>query len=237
MKGSPTKFFGTVRKSISDKIVIHHLMQFFQDIFFLKHKDPPTKILGTVRQKICDTKSWSPFFCIKSFHTTKFLKHRILPLRNFPALWDKKISTVLNDNPLLSFKISDTRIFLRDRKSPYENFLYCEKSNFRQIRDTPSCAIFFWSRKILKQKSPPTFFFGTARRKNCHTKSWSPLLCIESFDTRNFSTVINDNPLLSVKISDTRIFLRDRESPTNFFGTVRKTTFDKIVIHHLMQFS
>ena len=37
-KGSPTKVFGTVRKSIFDKIVIHHLMQFLYSRKFLKKR-------------------------------------------------------------------------------------------------------------------------------------------------------------------------------------------------------
>ena len=215
-KGSPTKLFVTVRKSIFDKIVIHHPMQFFwsrnflkkrvllgvlsvlwdkkvsrksRDIplpaiknsdksKFLKNEGFPYKVLrycekinfrqnrDTLSYAIfiilkfsetkrspykifwyCETKSFRdkiviPLFCIKTFDTTNFLKHRIVPLRNFPALWDKKISTVNNDNPLLSFKTSDTRVFLEDRESPYWNFRYWEKNNFRQNRDTSSYASF-----------------------------------------------------------------------------------------------
>ena len=126
-----------------------------------------------------------PLFCIKTFDTRKFHKHRVVPLRNFPALWDKKFSTVNNDNPLLSFKISDTRNFLKGRESPYKNFRYCEKNNFRQNRDTPSYAIFFYP-EIFWNKRVPLRFFSVLRQKIFGENRDIPFLSIKIFDKRNF---------------------------------------------------
>ena len=160
-------------------------MQFFQSWNFLEQKGPPRNFLVLWDIKL-PTQNRDPLFCIKSFDTRKFLKPRVVPLRNFPALWEKKFSTVNNDYPLLSFKISDTRNFLKDWESPYECFLYCEKNNFRQIRDTPSYAIFF-DPEIFWKKRVPLRFFGTVRQKNFQRKSWYPLPIHNFFRQKNVS--------------------------------------------------
>ena len=124
---------------------------------FSDTKEPPYEPFWYCETKNFRHKIVIPLFCIKSFDTRKFLKPRVVPLRNFPALWEKKFSTVNNDNPLLSFKISDTRNFLKDWESPYECFLYCEKNNFRQNRDTPSYAIFLVQKFSETKESPYDF--------------------------------------------------------------------------------
>ena len=117
------------------------------------------------------TKSWYTILC--NFFIPQFFWNTRIHLRKFPALWDKKISTVINDNPLLSFKISDTRSFLKDRESTTKSFgtvrkTTCDKIVIDQLMQ------FFYSRIILKQKSPPTNFFGTERQKSFERMSWYP---------------------------------------------------------------
>ena len=189
------------------------------------------------------TRNRDPLFCIKSFDTRKFLKPRVVTLRNFPALWEKKFSTVNNDNPLLSFKISDTRNFLKDRESPYEFFLYCEKNNFRQIRDTPSYAIFidpeiFWNKRV------PLRLFSVLWDKKISKESRDiPFLSIKFFDKRMFLKKggfpheifwycdkfnfrqNRDTP--SYAIFQSRTFLKEKGPPRNFFGTVRQKCFER----------
>ena len=142
MKGSPTKIFGLWENQFSTKSWYTILCNFPNPEVFW-HKGPPYEIFWYCETKKFRHKIVIPLFCIKTFDTREFHKHRVFPLRNFPALWDKKFSTVNNDNPLLSFKISETRNFMEGRESPYKNFRYCEKNNFRQNRDPPSYAIFF----------------------------------------------------------------------------------------------
>ena len=43
---------------------------------------------------------------------------------------------------------------------------------------------------------------------------------------KNFSIEISDMPFLCTRFFDTRIFLKQKVSPTKFFGRVRKKTFD-----------
>ena len=147
-----------------------------------------------------------PLFCIKTFVTRKFLNHRIVPVRSFPALWDKKISTVNIDNPLLSFKISDTRILLEDRDSPFWNFWYCEKNNFRQKRDTSSYASFLIQKFSEKIAGPLRNFF-----RYCETKK--------------ISRANRDIPLVSRNIFDKGIFLRNEGFPYETFRYCEKINF------------
>ena len=133
------------------------------------NKSVPYKTFWYYETKKFRDKTVIPLFCIKSFDTRNFLKHRIVLLQNFPALWDKKISTVNNDNPLLSFKISDTRNFLEDRESPYWNFRYCEKNNNLQNRDTSSYASFL-IQKFSETKESPYYFPRYCKTKKCREK-------------------------------------------------------------------
>ena len=66
--------------------------------FFETQKGSPTKFFGTVRQKKIQRKIViSPFLCIQLFDTRNFLKHWMVPPRNFSALWDKKFWTKSRD--------------------------------------------------------------------------------------------------------------------------------------------
>ena len=177
MKGSPKNFFDTVRKPFSDKIVIHHLMQFF------------------LIQKFSETQG-SPY--------------------DFFRYCETKVLRESRHIPLLSIKFSDRRNFLKNEGFPYEIFRYCEKINFRQNRDTPSYAIFF----------NPEIFWNTRVPLRIFSVLWD----------KNISRENRDIPFLSIHLFDKKNFWKMKGSPTKFFGTVRKSIFDKIVIHHLMQF-
>ena len=152
------------------------LCNFFNPEVFW-HKRAPYEIFWYCETNKFRHKIVIPLFCIKIFDTRKFPKHRVVPLRNFPALWDKKFSTLNNDNPLLSFKISDTRNFLKGRESPYKIFRYCEKNNFRQSHDTPSYAIFF-DPEIFWNKRVPLRFFSVLRQKIFRENPDIPFLSI-----------------------------------------------------------
>ena len=87
-----------------------------------------TKFFGTVRQKVFDGKSWysPPPLIHKLFRYRKFseTQHRRLPVRNFSALWDKKISTENLDTtpPSLIQTFSAPEINATVKDSPTEIF-------------------------------------------------------------------------------------------------------------------
>ena len=97
LKGSPTKFSGTVRQNYFDGKLWYPppllSVIFFDTKIFLKHRRVPPRSFSV----LWDKNFWrkivilpAPLLCIKFFDTRIFLKHRRVPLRNFPALWDKK---------------------------------------------------------------------------------------------------------------------------------------------------
>ena len=102
-KGSPTKFFGTVRQQI-----------FFRKLWCspLRHKVFPypkfsetqtgslTKFFGNVRKKNFDTKSWHNSLKRKVFRYPKLVTHWRVPRRNFSALLDESFSTENRDTLL-----------------------------------------------------------------------------------------------------------------------------------------
>ena len=131
-------------------------------------------------------------------------------------MWEKDVSRESRDIPLLAIKTFDKRKVLKIERFPYEIFRYCEKINFRQNGDTPSYAIFLIQNFYETQWSPYEVF------RNCETKKFREKILISHFYPKNFS----------IK----EIFWKMKGSLTKIFGTVRKSIFDKMVIHHLMQF-
>ena len=99
LKGSFTKFFGTVRQKIFDGKLWYPLLRikFFDTPNFLKHWRDAHEIFGhcetkNFRRKNVTTPPPPPpptFLSIKLFETRNFLKKSRIPLRNFSALWDK----------------------------------------------------------------------------------------------------------------------------------------------------
>ena len=161
LKGSYTKFFGTVRQKIFDGKLWYPLLciKFFDTPNFVKHwrdaheifRHCETKIF---RRKNVITPSPPPLSSIKLFETRNFLKNCRIPLRNFSVLWDIKISTKNRDMPSL-------------------------------IRQFFSIPVIFWKTEVFLYKD---FRFGPVRQK-ISTKSWCPpppLLCMKIFDKRIF---------------------------------------------------
>ena len=107
IKGSFTKFFGTVRQKSSDGNLWYPLLciKFFDTPNLLKHWRDAHEIF-----RHCETKNFwrknviPPFSFIKLFETKNFLKNSRIPLRKFSALWDIKILTENRDMPPLIHK-------------------------------------------------------------------------------------------------------------------------------------
>ena len=128
----------------------------------------------------------------------------------------QNVSRESRDIPLLSGIFFDKVNFLRNEGFPYEIFRYCEKITFWQNHDTPSYAIFL-IQKFSETKGTSQEIFSVL---------WDKKISREN----------RDIPFLSIKFFDKKNFWKTKGSPTKLFGTVRKSFFDKIVIHHLMQF-
>ena len=75
LKGSFTKFSGTVRKNISDGKLWYPLLCIkFYTIpqIFWNIEGMPTKFFGSVRPKFFNEKTWYPLFIHKTFWNQKF---------------------------------------------------------------------------------------------------------------------------------------------------------------------
>ena len=110
-KGSPTKFFSTVRQTFFDGKSWYSLLpfpplplihKFFRyQKFSETKKGSPTKYFRYCETTIfflenCDI----PLLGIKFFDTRNFLRHRRFPRRNFSELWDENFSTENRDTLL-----------------------------------------------------------------------------------------------------------------------------------------
>ena len=139
-KGCPTKFFGTVRDRLWQKVVIrtHFLL--------------PIKMFGT-RSLLkgfpydtfwyCETKTLtrnrdtSPSSLIhKSFQYTKFSETQTCSPTTRLDTVGQKLNGTKNDIPFLCVKFFETRFFLNHRRFPFENFRYCETTTLTKNRDT-----------------------------------------------------------------------------------------------------
>ena len=186
-KDSPTKFFGTVRQKIFDGKSWYSpflSINFFATGNFLKHS---TEGFPYEISRHCETKNFRrkililPLLIHKLFRYRKIseTQHRRVPLRNFSALWDKKISTETFDTPpsLLSINFFATGNFLKHitKGFPYEIFRHCETKQFRRKNVNPPSLIpnIFRHQKYSEtQKGSSTKFFGTVRQKFFNGKSW-----------------------------------------------------------------
>ena len=156
----------------------------------------------------------------KLFGYRKFseTQHRSVPLRNFSALWDKKILTENRDAPSLLPSSLLIHKFFRSQK-------FCET-----------------------QKGYPTKFFGTARQQIFYRKSWySPhrhkifrypklmkhwrvplptflALWDKKFSTENLDTLLS---LLSLTFFDNRNFLKHRRVPWRNFLALWDENFSR----------
>ena len=193
LKGSFTKFFGTVRQKIFDGKTWYPLVciKFFDTPNFLKHWRMPTKFFGTVSPKIFDGKTWyppPPLSSIKLFETKSFLKNSRIPLRKFSALWDIKLSTENRDMPPLIHNFFS----IPENFRKTEGFLY-KAFRFGPVRQkvptkpwySPPYPNFFDTRNYCNSK-----WFPYGNFRHCETKTFRRKILIPPsypnfFDTRN----------------------------------------------------
>ena len=187
------------------------------------------------------TKSWYTILC--NFFNPEIFWHKRAPLRNFPALWGKKFSTVINDNPLLSFKISDTRNFLRYRESPtFFSGTERQKSFGRRSWYPPPIDELFRWKYFSEKWRVPLRTFSVLWENQFPTKSWYTILCIffnpeifwkERVLLGTFSVLWDkkvsrescDFPLLSIKCFDKRTFLKNEGFSYENFRYSEKINF------------
>ena len=207
MKGSLTKIFGTVRKSLFDKIVIHHLMQFLYSRIFLK-KSVPLGVFSVVwDKKVLRESRDIPLLSINFFDQRNFLKNEGFPYE-FSRYCEKIIIRQNCDTP--SYKnFFKPDIFWKTSVPLLIFSVLWDKKVSRESRDFPLLAIkFFDKRKILKKER---FSFEKFRycekinfRQNRGTTSYAIYL-IQKFS--------------------------EKKGPTrSFFGTVRQKFREKVVI-------
>ena len=179
LKGSFTKFFGTVRQKIFDGNLWYPLLciKFFDTPNFLKHWRDAHE---TFRH--CETKNFRrknvipPFLSKKLFETKNHLKNKRIPLRKFSALWDIKISTENRDMPPLIHKFFE----IPENVRKTEGFLY-KAFRFGPVRQKVPrkpwcppllCMKIFDKRILLKDQSVLQWNISVQWDKNFDGKSW-----------------------------------------------------------------
>ena len=193
---------------------------------------------------------WSPLPSHKFFRLKKILKNEGFPYETFR--YCEKINFRQNCDT------TSYAIFLKQKVSerqgfPYEVFWYCETKKFRQKVVISHFYPKSFSIKELfrKMKGSPTNF-SVLWETQFSTKPWYIILCtffnseifwnkrvlqgaFSVLCDKKFSREIRDIPPPIHKIFRQKKFWKIIGSPTKLFGAVRKSNFDKIVIHHLMQ--
>ena len=250
---SRTKLLDSVgQKTIGTRNDIVFLcVHFFDTRFFSEtQKASPTKFIGTMRQNFEIKIVTNPYSLIKkNCETRKFLKHRSVSARNFLALWNKKISTDNSEVPLLSVSFFDTRFFSETQKSCVTKFFGNVGHRLWQkiVIHTPlllSIKLFDTQCFLKYIRVPLRNFWTLWDKKLLAQENDMPFLCVHFFDTRFFSETQKccptnffgtvrqtlekncDKPplLLSIKISDTRSFLKHGRGPLRIFSAL----WDKI---------
>ena len=221
LKGSPTKFCGTVGQKVFDGKSWYPPPSYpniFDTPNYCNSKVfPPTEFFGTVRQKIFDGKSWYSLppscsnFSVPEINET----HQRTPtLRNFSALRDKNFSTKKLDTPPLfiqtfslpeiiaTVKDSRTEIFGTVRQQIFDGkSWYSLHPSLIQTFSVPETS------ETLKVSA--TKFFGTVGQKLFDGKSWhSPPSHPNFFDTRNFCNSKRFPPYGNFRHCETKSFRR-----------------------------
>ena len=193
----------------------------------------------------------SHFYPQKVFDRRIFLKNEGFPYETFR--YCEKINFRQNrDTPsyanFLNQKVSERQGL------PYEVFWYCETKKFREkvVISHFYPKSFSIKEFFQKMKGSPTIF-SVLWENQLSTKPWYIILCnffnpdyfwntrvlLRIFSVlwdKRVSREICDIPVLSIQFFVLKKIWMMEGSPTKFFGTVRKSIFDKMVIHHLMQF-
>ena len=218
----PTKFFGTVRPKIFAEKTWYPVLciKFFDTPNFLKHWSDAHEIF-----RHCETKNFrrknviTPLSSIKLFEARNFLKNSKIPLRNFSALWDIKISTESRDMPPFIHYFFRYQKFYGKQKGSFRKIFVSVlwDKKFRQNRDAPPppllCMKIFNKRIFLKHQSVLQWNFLVQSDKNFSRESRDtppPLLPIKYFFLQKFSKTQNG-------------------SLANFFRSCEIIFFDKTV--------
>ena len=141
-------------------------------------------------QTFFDWNLWYPLFIHKTFRKQNFFKNSTIHLRSSSALWDKNFSTEFRDIPFLCIKFCDTRIFLKHRIVPQQNFsVLCDKIfRGRNVIPPTTHKIFRYQSFSGKQKCSFTklFFPVLWHKKFWQNRDAPPLLCMKVFEIKNF---------------------------------------------------
>ena len=209
----------------------------------------------------CETKKFRrknmipPFSSIKLFETRNFLKNSRIPLRNFSALWDIKISTENRDMPPLIHKfISIPKIVWKTEMFLYKAF--CFGPVRQKISTKPWCPPsyawkfsipeFFRNTEVLwnilvqwdknfstenRDTSPPPLIhkiFSLPEKIFWNTE-WFPGEIFRSCELKKFSTKPwSFVPPLLENFRYQNSFETQKCSPMNFIGTVRQKFFNGV---------
>ena len=128
----------------------------------------PMETFSTVKQTYFDRKSCCTLFVHKTFWYQKVVEHRIVPLRSFSVLWDKKFPIENRDNPPFLRRIFwYPRLPETQKGSPTKFFGTGRQKNFDRTRDISSLMQKFF--KISKNSNflngSPMAPFSTMRQK------------------------------------------------------------------------
>ncbi len=235
-KGSPTKFFGTVRQKIFDENLdtppsplIHKLFRYRKFSETHRRMFQLRNFSAMWDKKIFDGKSWYsplPPLIHTLFRYRKFSEthRRMFQLRNFSAMWDKKISTENLDTPpsplihklLRCRKLSETQ----HRRVHLQNFsaLWDKKFSTENLDTPPSPLLsihFFATGNVLKH-STEGFLYEMFRY--CKTKNF-----------RRKILILPPPPSYPYTFSLPEIFWNTppNVSTTKFFGNVGQKIFDR----------
>ena len=121
---------------------------------------------------------------------------------NFSALWDQKFSTEFSDIRFLCIKFFDTPNFLKHWRDANEIFRHCETKNFR-----------------LKNVIPPSMHKIFRYPKISETLKGCPRKFSALWDQK-FSTEKRDTPFSSIKLSETKNFLKNSRIPSRKFSAL-----------------
>ena len=217
-KGSPTKFFGTVRQQIFyRKSWYAPSYPYFFSIpeNFRKTEGFLSKAFrfGPVRQKISNFENTKmpPLLCMKIFDKRIFLKHQSVLQWNISVQWDKNFDgkSWYLPPPLLSIKYFYLpEFFWNTEWFPGEVFsVLWEKKNFRQNREaSPS---FAWNFSI------PEFFRNTEGFYYEFYRHWD----------KDFLTEFSDIPFLCIKF-----FWFTEVFPNEIFRYCETKNFERKVV-------
>ena len=259
LKGSFTKFFGTVRPKIFDGKTWFPLLciKFWYPKFSEPLKGWPRNFSALWDQKFLTEKRDTPFSSIKLFETRNFLNNSRIPLRNCSALWDMKISTVSRDMPPLIHKFfSIPKTFWKTEGFIYKDF--CFGPVRQKISTKPWCLLsyawkfsiknFLWNTKVFSNE---IFCYGKTKTFRQEIVIPPPLWSIKTFslpeifwntewfpgevfsvlwDKKKFRQNREASPLLCLKIFDTTILSKHRSVLLRILLALWAKNFERKVV-------